>query len=197
MSERKKQIMEETVNIVVTHGHAGLTMRAVARASGIKLGALQYHYPTRIDLICALSDWISEQTVTNFQAYSQQEHTDERSLHALVDFLIEDPLEQELNINTLYEQLWSMALTEPVIQELLNDLYDLYLGYIEQQLVKLGVEKPRPDALVIMSMLEGLPIFIGRGRRWNKYAQSSVDVIHEFLEARYSKNEARNITSID
>jgi AcrR family transcriptional regulator len=59
MTDRKREILQEAVNIIVTRGHAGLTMRAVARASGLKLGALQYHYPTRIDLVRALAEWIA------------------------------------------------------------------------------------------------------------------------------------------
>lgn len=174
--ERKKQIMEEAVNIIVTHGHVGLTMRAVARASGIKLGALQYHYPTRIDLVSALSDWISEQTAINFQTYSTQEHTDKRTLHALVEFLLEDPLEKKLDIGALFEQLWCMALTEPIVRELLDNLYTFELHRATADQAGRGKTTSR---------CVGLSIFIGRGRRWNAYAQSSVDVIHDFLEAQY------------
>ena len=58
-------------------------MRAVARASGLKLGALQYHYPTRAGLVCALATSIAGQTASNVEVYCQQAHTDDRGLHAL------------------------------------------------------------------------------------------------------------------
>ena len=185
MTDRKSQILQEALNILVTRGYAGLTMRAVARASGLKLGALQYHYPTRIALIQALTTSIAEQTAANFEAYSQQEHTDSRGLHAVVDFLLADPLADAMNVDALFEQLWAMALIEPVVRSLLDELYESYLGFIEDRLREIGVRNPRPDALVIMSMLEGITLFVGRGRRWSSHAESSVAAIHAFLDARY------------
>ena len=46
MSERKQQILQAAVDIIVDEGYGSLSMRALARASGIKLGALQYHFRT-------------------------------------------------------------------------------------------------------------------------------------------------------
>ena len=185
MTERKEQIIHEAIQLIVTQGHAGLTMRAVARASGLKLGALQYHYPTRLSLIEALATWLGEETAANFEAYRGAESTDPRGLHALVDFLIDDPLADAFDLDTLFEQLWAMAHYEPPIRSLLDELYTHYLGFIEDELEALGVKTPRPEALVIMSMLEGLPLFVGKGRRWQRDAKASVKAIHRFLEARF------------
>jgi len=67
----------------------------------------------------------------------------------------------------------------------LDELYAHYLRYIEDELKALGVKTPRPEALVIMSILEGLPLFVGKGRRWQRDAKSGVKAIHRFLEARF------------
>lgn len=185
MGDRKAQILKEAAHLLVSRGYAGLTMRAVARASGLKLGALQYHYPTRLDLVSALAEWVANQTTANFESYREQATTDPRNLHALVDFLLADPLAGVLDLETLFEQLWAMALVEPVIRELLDALYEQYLVFIEDILRETGVEEPRPDALVIMAMLEGLTQFVGHGRRYSAHAEASVASIHAFLEARY------------
>lgn len=185
MTDRKHQILQEAVNILVTRGYAGLTMRAVARESGLKLGALQYHYPTRAALVCALATSIVEQTEANFAAYCQQADTDARGLHAMVDFLLDDPMDSALDVDALFEQLWAMALVEPIVRAFLDELYTTYLVFIEDRLRELGVDEPRPDALVIMSMLEGISLFVGRDRRWSAHAESSVAAIHAFLDARY------------
>lgn len=44
MSGRKQQILQAAIDIIVDQGYASLSMRAVARASDVKLGALQYHF---------------------------------------------------------------------------------------------------------------------------------------------------------
>jgi hypothetical protein len=45
MSERKKQIVQAAIEIIASEDYGKLGMRALARASGMKLGALQYHLP--------------------------------------------------------------------------------------------------------------------------------------------------------
>ena len=89
----------------------------------------------------------------------------------MVDFLIDDPLVQVFDVDELFQQLWAMALTEPVIRELLDEMYELYLGFIEACLIKIGVQEARADALVILSILEGIPLFIGKRRRWHQHAK--------------------------
>ena len=42
MSERKQEIMQTAIEIIADEGYASLSMRALARAVGMKLGALQY-----------------------------------------------------------------------------------------------------------------------------------------------------------
>ena len=61
MSERKKQILQAAIDIITGQGYGALTMRALARASGIKLGALQYHFKTRDDMLRALVGYIAEE----------------------------------------------------------------------------------------------------------------------------------------
>ena len=53
MSGRKQQILQSAIHIIAEEGYGALTMRALARASDLKLGALQYHYPTRDDMLRA------------------------------------------------------------------------------------------------------------------------------------------------
>ena len=66
MSERKQQILQAAIGIIVNEGYANLSMRALARASGIKLGALQYHFRTWEDMLRALVAYIAEQYKRNF-----------------------------------------------------------------------------------------------------------------------------------
>ena len=54
MSERKEQILQTAIEMIADEGYSSLTMRALARASGLKLGALQYHFKTWEDMMRAL-----------------------------------------------------------------------------------------------------------------------------------------------
>ena len=61
MRDRKEQIIKEAMKIVAEEGYGNLSMRAVARASGLKLGALQYHFPHWADLLRGMADYIMDQ----------------------------------------------------------------------------------------------------------------------------------------
>ena len=54
MTDRKQQILQITIEMIADEGYASLTMRALARASGMKLGALQYHFKTFDKMLRAL-----------------------------------------------------------------------------------------------------------------------------------------------
>ena len=54
MTDRKHQILQIAIEMIADEGYASLTMRALARASGMKLGALQYHFRTSDDMLPAV-----------------------------------------------------------------------------------------------------------------------------------------------
>jgi len=59
MSERREQILRVALGIIEDEGYSSLGMRALARASGIKHGAMRYHFRTWEDLLRALVDFIA------------------------------------------------------------------------------------------------------------------------------------------
>lgn len=184
MSERKQQILQEALNILITQGYGALSMRAVARASGLKLGALQYHYKTRGDLVRALATWVTEETAAGFAGY-RAEHAEEPELLVIVDYMLEDRVGERLGVDQLFIQLWAMALVEPAIRQVLDQVYEAYLDYIEGCLTEMGVPRPRADALVLMATLEGLGPLVGSRGRWEEDAADSIAALRAMLVARY------------
>ena len=61
MSERQKQILQTAIDIISDEGYSSLTMRHLARASDMKLGALQYHFRTWDALLRALVDYLRDE----------------------------------------------------------------------------------------------------------------------------------------
>ena len=185
MTDRKQQILQECCALIATEGYAAFSMRAVARASGIKLGALQYHFRTRDDLLKALADFIDEAYRRDFDRFCADRRSDARGLHALLDYMLEETVTRTLQAERLFPQLWAMAMVEPPIQAVLDDLSARYLVFIEACLQEKGVVNPRGDALAIMSMLEGLTLFVDPGRRWEADAQATIEGVRALLSARY------------
>jgi AcrR family transcriptional regulator len=185
LSERKEQILHEAIGIIATEGYGKLTMRALARASGMKLGALQYHFRTREDMLRALALCIADEYRQSFEALTPEGESP--SLMEIVRFIIDDPPGSKLQTDRLFPQLWAMAQVEPVMAKLLDAIYVGYLGKLEERLAAQGSPSPRAEALALMSLLEGSTIFIGSGRRWADNADAVRDVVIEFVEAKYGE----------
>jgi len=158
-------------------------MRALARASGMKLGALQYHFRTREDMLRALATYIGDAYQRSWEALHQ--NGEEASLQDLVRFIMDDPAGSALSGDEVFPQLWAMAQVEPAMAETLEKHYGVYLEKLEKRLTALGSRAPAADALAVMSLLDGTIVFVGSGRRWANHRDAVKVAIRELLEARY------------
>lgn len=177
------------MDLVASSGYDKLTMRAVARGSGIKLGALQYHFRTRDDLLRALAAHVAEAYRDSFEAFQAGLPGGDASVQELVQFLMEDAAGHRLQADRLFPQLWAMSLVEPIMEELMDDLYDEYLEKLAGVLEELGVQHPRAEAIVVMAMADGLTLFTGDGRRWAARGPEVTRAVFDLIEQRYGHNE--------
>lgn len=188
LTTRQREILQEAIEIIATEGYAKLTLRALARASGMKLGALQYHFRTWEDMLLALAAHIATEYGSALDALKTD--GDRPSLEDLVRFLMEDAPGASLQADRLLPQLWAMARVEPVMATLLDDIYARCLDELEAALVECRSAAPRADALVLMSLIEGTTLFTGRGCRWEDEGGAVYDAVLS-LVGRYGQNDAR------
>lgn len=187
VSHRKQQILEKAIGIIASEGYGKLTMRAVARASGMKLGALQYHFRTWEDMLRALATYIADTYRQSFEALKSE--AEALSLRDIVWFILNDSPGSELHADRLFPQLWAMAQVEPVMETLLDDIYAEYLDKLEKRLVGMGSAAPRAEALALMSLIEGVTVFVGSDRRWADDADAVRDAVLAFVDSRYGNKE--------
>jgi AcrR family transcriptional regulator len=184
MTERKQQILEAAIEIIASEGYAKLTMRALARASGMKLGALQYHFRTWKDLLQALAAFIGEEYERSFDALAEGRASPD--LRETVQFLLDEaPADVTFQFDKLFPQLWAMALVEPVMESLLDEILRRYIDLLEERLIAEGSRAPRAEALVLLSMAGGATLFLGRGRPWERDAKAVREAVLEFVDANY------------
>ena len=183
LSDRKQQILQAAIEIIASKGYGKLTMRGLARASGMKLGALQYHFRTWEDMLRALAAYIADAYQRSWEALHQ--NGEEASLQDLVRFIMDDPAGSTLSGSEFFPQLWAMAEVEPAMAEKLDEVYAVYLKKLEDRLTALGSRAPAADALAVMSLLDGTIVFVGSGRRWANHKDAVRDAVRELLEARY------------
>ena len=182
---RRQEILQIAIELIADQGYSGLTMRSLARAAGMKLGALQYHFRTWDELLRSLVGVIESQIKTEWRARGLDD--DGATVSDIAAFMlggIDTPGDIVL-ADKLWPQLWAMEEVEPLVADLLQEVYAEYLQYLEMAMRRARIEKPRGEALCLMSILEGESLFTGQGRRWEKDRVLVRDTILEFVNQRY------------
>jgi AcrR family transcriptional regulator len=185
MSERKQQILQAAIEIIADEGYASLSMRALARASGMKLGALQYHFRTWDEMLRALVGYIAAEYQRSFELLTSDD--DSPGIREIVTFIVDDTAGDSLLGDRLWPQLWAMMQVEPLVADLVDEIYSEYMQILEKALEDATSLAPRTDALFLMSLLEGSTLFMGRGRPWEGDANAVRDTVLEFIDARYGE----------
>jgi len=183
MSERKQQILQAAIDIIIDEGYGSLSMRGLARASGIKLGALQYHFPTREAMLRAVVAYISAEYQKIFE--SMQSYDNSFGIKQIIDVALAEPAGGTLQVDRLWPQLWAMGKVEPLVADLVDDVYAVYIEILEARLKEAGSEAPRAEALCLLSFTEGSGIFLGEGKRWESDAGAVKAVLYGYIEAKY------------
>lgn len=183
MSERKQQILQTAIEMIADEGYGALSMRALARASGMKLGALQYHFRTSDEMLSGLVGFIAESYQRSFAELSPGRTP---ALREIVLFILDDEAGRSLLGDRLWPQLWAMQQVEPLVSDLVEEIYEGYIALLEEALTGVEGATPRADALCLMSLLEGSTLFMGEGRRWQGDAKAVRSRILDFIDTRYS-----------
>lgn len=185
MSERRNEILQVAVEMIAADGYASLTMRALAREVGMKLASLQYHFKNSDELLRGVVAYVGESYHRSFAALA--ESGAKPDLAEITTFVMDDEVGASIAGDRLWPQLWAMQQIEPLVSELVEEIYARYLEVLEIALKEVGSKSPRPDALFLMSALEGSTIFLGEGRRWQKDEKAVRATVLEFIEQRYSE----------
>jgi AcrR family transcriptional regulator len=185
--ERRQEILQAAIEIIALEGYGNLSMRALARASDMKLGALQYHFRTWDELLTALVGYIADSIR---ESWSQRGLDDSPSVSDIAVFMLDEtsgPTEVMLS-DRLWPQLWAMEQVEPLVSDLLEEVYAEYLEKLVAAMEAAGSDSPRGEALCLMSILEGESLFTGSGRRWEGDWALVRETILKFVEDRYGDN---------
>jgi len=185
--ERKREILRAAIEIVADEGYGSLSMRGLARASGMKLGALQYHFRTWEDLLRALVNYIERAILDEFEAQKLDDGS--ASVGEIVAFMLDDNAGtgDALLGDRLWPQLWAMEQVEPLVSDLLEEVYARYVEILERTMKATGAESPRAEALCLMSMLEGESLFTGSGRRWETDREVVRETILKLVNKMYGE----------
>ena len=78
-----------------------------------------------------------------------------------------------------------MEQVEPLISDLLEEVYAKFLVKRERLIAEQEVGNARAEALRLLSLVEGESLFVGQGRRWEKHRSAVRKAILSLVDDRY------------
>ncbi len=143
------------------------------------------HFRTWDALLVALVAYIDSEIVSAFE--SGVGELDKVSFRDMIAFMLDEHVGTANGLfnDRLWAQLWAMEQVEPMISDLLKEVYAKFLAHLEAEIVRAGVANPRAEALALMSMAEGESLFTGSARRWEKDRPAVRQSILHLVDERY------------
>ncbi|MFJ8015669.1 TetR/AcrR family transcriptional regulator [Streptomyces sp. NPDC096339] len=156
--QRRTALLDAAERILTSSGGAELTMRTVADEAGVRLGHLQYYFPTRTDLLAALLDRI---LATSLERVAGLTSTAGADLPAVLDALLAE--QQDPAMMRLFTEVWAMAAHDAAAAEAVRGFYAAYAAHVAEFVIGRspglapGAARARADVFVML--MEGSSLF--------------------------------------
>ena len=179
---RRANIIDAALQILAFEGNSSFTMRNVADKAGVTLGAVQYYFKNKSDLLLALTDYkLQLDFIATEKARHKSNLLPEEEFVAVINLLLRD--NKKPLIYGLDFQLFALACSDKTAETCVNKFYRTIRQWIEGVIQALNPSISMSEcsrrAVVILSMLEGLMQVLYRDKR-NKPDFSSIeDMVRE------------------
>ncbi|MGX2992736.1 TetR/AcrR family transcriptional regulator [Streptomyces sp. JNUCC 64] len=156
-ARKRGELLDAAERVLLSSGHAELSMRAVAASAGVRLGHLQYYFPSRSDLVAALLGRVldrSQERLRPLLAAASDPAT-------LVTALLAD--QDDPALVRLFTELWALAALDETVATAVRAFYTTYreevAAHIQRGAPALPAEECRARAEVFVMLVEGASLF--------------------------------------
>ncbi|WP_282692115.1 TetR/AcrR family transcriptional regulator [Streptomyces sp. CC208A] len=157
--QRRTALLDAAERILASSGGSELTLRAVADEAGVRLGHLQYYFPSRSALLSALLDRVLASSLERVALLTGR--PDGNSVDALLDGVLSD--HDDPALVRLFTEVWAMAAHDPEAAAAVRAFYDQYAthvaGFLRDHAPVLSVDTARRRAEVFVMLMEGASLF--------------------------------------
>jgi AcrR family transcriptional regulator len=161
--DRRRALLDAAEHVLIDQGNARLSMRTVATAAGVRLGHLQYYFPTRADLIRAVLARALERSLdrlTRTTGAPAETPLDGDPAELVTALLAEhtDP-----RLTSLFTEIWALAARDDTIASVTRAFYRDYRDHVAMVIAR--ANPGRPDHLnlaraeILVMLLEGASLF--------------------------------------
>jgi len=80
----KDKLLAATIEVLLRDGYSGLTMKEVAKATGVSNGALMHHYATKAELVVEATAMVYEEAIVRGQRMAQTAGAVEKPIEGFI-----------------------------------------------------------------------------------------------------------------
>jgi len=161
----KDKLLAATIEVLLRDGYSGLTMKEVAKASGVSNGALMHHYANKAELVVEATAMVYEEAIVRGQRMAQTAGAAEKPIEGFItdclsvyfDWPFLAALESIVVARTDPDL---MARILPVMERYRVTCDDIWMGVFK----KAGV--PAKRARVLLNLSLNLVRGMGLNRLW-------------------------------
>ena len=161
-AQKRTELLDAAEEILLTSGYAELSMRAVATAAGVRLGHLQYYFPSRADLVAAVLNRALDRSMARLEPLLTGDRTvDCPEPVDVVRMLLAE--QDDTCVIRLFTELWALAALDDTVAEAVRSFYRAYqdqvAAFLQHQQPDLPIETCQARAAVFTMLIEGAALF--------------------------------------
>ncbi len=190
--QRKDQIMEAALSVIVENGYDRSRVDDIVATSNLSKGAIYWYYKSKKEVYLSLVDhWVKKYNagfIDNLEKYN----TASAQLKGLFDYFL-DQYDNDPAAFKILVEFWSLSGRDKDFNEKLQNVYSDFLEYLVR-IIQYGVENgefrnidPRITALSILINIEGINWFT-LFEKSGVEAQEYIHTISDFILAGLKKN---------
>lgn len=177
--QRKDQIMEAALSVIVENGYERSRMDDIVKSSQLSKGAIYWYYKSKKEVYLSLVDYWVKQYNAGFIENIETKHSASEQLKGLFNYFLAQYQKDSSGFKILVE-FWSLSGRDADFNAKLQKVYSIFLEYIIT-IIQTGVDtgefrhvNPRITALSILINIEGI--------NWFTHFDKSGVEAHEYIQ---------------
>jgi len=157
--EPSVQLLDAVVDLLVAGGYEGISIRRVAAAAGVSIGAVQHHFATKDALLAAAMERVGDQFRARLARRLPPEVGPVAALREVADELLSAGEERRDATVVWIVRLARAAVHEPTAAAHRGDwqqVEDLLASLLSAARPDLGAQAVRDEATALLALLDGL-----------------------------------------
>jgi TetR/AcrR family transcriptional repressor of bet genes len=160
--ERRRELIEATIECLKRHGHEGLSVRRISAQANVSIGLINHHFPSKEGLVAAAYRHFNSELVGGLRdAVARAADAPRARIRAFLEASFSAP-NLDRDVLTVWVVFWGMYRHSRQIQRVHDETYQGYVELLRGMLADLAKETGtarfdlRLAAIGLTALLDGL-----------------------------------------